>query len=249
MSERKNKKNKAGSTVKNFILKYKFVIAFCFPLVVILIISLAFRRDIMPELLIALVAGALAYYGAAIFSMFAYWQNERLNQLNKKAQDTNERLLKIQEMPYLSFVDVRHITMPDEITSKLLPPTSTIGVCVFEAQATDAFTQHLYITAELSNVSKIPITSFEFVVGKKTDNYGIEFYNGICHIAVDKLCAAAIKLPMTKGFLSQYENGDEIQLHLYFINAMGYKTEGMLIIKKGEEPTYKVKQFIDIKGV
>jgi hypothetical protein len=81
--------------------------------------------------------------------------------------------------------------------------------------------------------------------------YDIKPYKKACHIVEGKPCDILIKIPATTDFLPLYEESDKnsvwIQINFFFINALGYKTEGTLQFKRGEEAVYKIKQFVDIR--
>lgn len=88
--------------------KWQFYSLLCFPIVILLIIYISYNvirgEKFNGDMWATLVSGCIAYYGAVLLGMLAFWQNERMNISNNNAQqkleEANKKIIEINEKLY-----------------------------------------------------------------------------------------------------------------------------------------------------
>ena len=202
-------------------------------------------------------ADALAFYGAylsfvgtVVLGIVAIYQN-------KKAQDLNEQLQKLQQAQYISMISVKKMMI--ETRSSSIPNflnTQMRDINVINLTADEFESVNCYhIDVELKNDSEYPIVQMQVHPGLRTNSIG-PFYgmknliNQAVYIAKGESVYYRYIIPCK---IFESTQNFRMQLSINFINIFDYATPATLHIpdlqdtKQRNEYQYRLSKFTDVR--
>lgn len=199
---------------------------------------------------LAFYGSYLSFVGTVVLGAVAVYQN-------KKAQDLNEQLQKLQQAQYISMVSARKVMI--ETRSSATPNflnTQMLDINVINL-TTDGFDSKncYHIDAEFKNDSEYPIVQMQVHPGSRTNGNGLLYgmknlIDQAVYIANGETACYRYIVPC-EIFEKTQKFG--LQLSITFINVFDYATPAALHIpdlqdkKQRNEYQYRLSKFTDVR--